>query len=106
MNQSENMPKQQLKWIVTANFTADGSVAYLGDGDKFSRQVADVVVFETKDDAEVARLRAVQRESVVSEPYLTEVAGSPGALDVLSAKERIRSQGPTVPYGRPSKSAV
>jgi hypothetical protein len=100
------MPKQQLKWIVTANFTSDGSVAYVRADGEFSPTVAEVRVFDTKEEAEAARLRAVAAEAVVSEPYLTEVAAAAGsALDVLTTKERIRSQGPTVPYG-PRADAV
>jgi hypothetical protein len=94
------MPKPQLKWIVTANFTAEGSVAYFKADRTFSRALADAQVFATKEEAEEARLHALSVEAEVADPYLTEVAdGSQGALDVLTARERIRSQGPTVHYG-------
>jgi hypothetical protein len=99
------MPKPQLKWIVTANFTSEGAVAYLRADQSFGRQVSDALVFESKDDAEAARAQAAAVESVVSEPYLTEVSTTGGALDVLTARERIRSQGPSVPYGRPALPA-
>lgn len=99
------MPKPQLKWIVTANFTADGAVAYFKADQTFSRSLADAVVFATKDEAEAARQLALSAEAIVADPYLTEVAdGSQGALDVLSARERIRSQGPTVRYGHSSST--
>jgi hypothetical protein len=94
------MAKQQLKWIVTGNFTASGAVAYVKSDGSYSRNLAEAHVFETKEEAEEARIRAAAAEAVVSEPYLTEVAGAAGsALDALTAKERIRSAGPTVPYG-------
>lgn len=94
------MPKPQLKWIVTANFTAEGSVAYYTGDRSFSRSLADVKVFATKEEAEEARVLALSIEALVSDPYLTEVAEGPsGALDVLSTRERIRSHGPSVQYG-------
>jgi len=102
------MPKQQLKWVITASFTADGTVAYLKADGSFSPKLADASVFERKEDAEAARKQAAQTEAVVTDPYLMQVAGessdSAQPSDVLTARERIRSQGPTVPYGRISKS--
>ena len=102
------MPKPPLKWIVTANYTVDGAVGYFTAARSFSRQVADAVVFASKDEAEAARVEAARAEAVVSDPYVMEVVESEGKLDLLSARERIRSLGPTVPYGRfkPKSSAV
>ena len=93
------MPKTPLKWIVTGNLTADGAVAYLTANQSWSRKLPEVQVFDTKDQAEAARKQAAQQEAVVSDPYITEVAETAGKLDVLSTRERIRSQGPTVGYG-------
>jgi hypothetical protein len=100
------MPKPPLQWIVTANFTADGSVAYLAADQRFSRHIADVVLFATKDEAEAARKVALAREAIVSDPYLTQVSEADTGLDVLSTRERIRAKGPTVPYGRAPKPFV
>jgi Protein of unknown function (DUF2849) len=101
IDQIQGMPKPQLQWIVTANFTADGSVAYLRADQTFSGAVADVFVFDTKEAAEAALQLAAAAEQLVSDPYLTEVAKAPqGGLDVLTTRERIRAHGPTVPYGR------
>lgn len=102
------MPKPPLKWVVTANFTVDGAVGYFTAARTFSRQVSDAVVFATKDDAEAARLEALRAEAVVADPYLVEVTESDGKLDLMSARERIRSLGPTVRYGRfqPKSSVV
>ncbi|MEY4578770.1 MAG: hypothetical protein RL701_3473 [Pseudomonadota bacterium] len=94
------MPKQQLKWIVTANFTADGAVAYLKADRSFSGNLSEAEVFPGKDEAEAARQVSLRAEAIVTDPYLTEVADTGATLDVLTARERIRSQGPTVPYGR------
>jgi hypothetical protein len=99
LSQSERMPKAPLKWIVTGNLTADGAVAYLKSDQSFSRKVEDAQVFPSKEEAEAARLLTTKQEALVSDPYITEVAETAGKVDVLSARERIRSQGPSVPYG-------
>ena len=93
------MPKTPLKWIVTGNLTANGAVAYLGTDGSWSRKLEQVQVFADKDQAETARKQALRQEALVSDPYITEVAETAGKLDVLSARERIRSQGPSVAYG-------
>jgi hypothetical protein len=95
------MPKPALKWIVTANFTADGAVAYFKADQSFGRALEEAVVYETKDEAEAARQIAAGAERLVSDPYLTEVAPGSQGLDALTARERIRSQGPTVRVRRP-----
>ena len=95
------MPKPELKWIVTANFTADGAVAYFKADQTFGHQLEQAAVFETKEAAEAACQIAAGAERIVSDPYLTEVAPGSQGLDALSARERIRSQGPTVRVRRP-----
>jgi hypothetical protein len=95
------MPKPALKWIVTANFTADGAVAYFKSDQSFGRQLEEAAIFETKEQAEAARQIAAGAERLVSDPYLTEVAPGSQGLDALTARERIRSQGPTVRVRRP-----
>ncbi|HEY2732916.1 MAG TPA: DUF2849 domain-containing protein, partial [Polyangiales bacterium] len=90
------MPKAELKWIVTANFTADGAVAYFRADQTFGHKLEEAARFDTKEAAEAARQIAVAAEALVSDPYLTEVAPAPQGLDALTARERIRSQGPTV----------
>jgi hypothetical protein len=95
------MPKLPPKWIVTANYTADGAVAYFRADQSFSRHFADAKVFETKEAAEAAVQIALADEYTVSDPYLSEVAVAPEGLDALSARERIRSQGPSVRVRRP-----
>jgi hypothetical protein len=102
------MPKPPLKWIVTANYTVDGAVGYFTAARAFSHQVSDAVVFATKAEAEAARQEALLAEAVVADPYVMEVVEGEGKLDLLSARERIRSLGPTVAYGRfqPKSSVV
>jgi len=95
------MPKPPPQWIVTANFTADGAVAYFRADQSFSTLLSEAAVFVTKDAAEAAVQIALANEHLVADPYLTEVAVAPQGLDALTARERIRSQGPTVRVRRP-----
>jgi hypothetical protein len=95
------MPKPDLKWIVTANFTADGSVAYFKPDQSFGSRIEEAAVFDSKDAAEAARVIAADAERLVADPYLTEVVPGSQGLDALTARERIRSLGPTVRVRRP-----
>jgi hypothetical protein len=98
------MAKPQLKWIVTANFTSEGSVAYMRADQTFGGKLSEAALFDSQEAAEAARQIALAAEQLVSDPYLTEVAPGSQGLDALTARERIRSEGPTVRYGRPASS--
>lgn len=100
------MPKAPLKWIVSVNYTRDGAVGYFTAARTYSRQVSDAAIFATKEEAEAARLEALKAEALVADPYLMEVTETDGKLDLMSARERIRSLGPTVPYGYQAKPPV
>ena len=95
------MAKPALKWIVTANFTATGAVAYFKPDQTWGHNLDEAAVFDAKEPAEAALKIAMGAERLVSDPYLTEVAPGSQGLDALSARERIRSQGPTVRVRRP-----
>jgi len=95
------MGKLPLKWIVTGNFTANGSVAYLRADGGFSNALTEAKIFDSKEEAEAARVGALQAERIVSDPYLTEVGIAQQGLDTLSARERIREKGPSVRIRRP-----
>jgi hypothetical protein len=100
------MPKPPLKWIVTANFTADGAVAYFRADQRFGRQLSEAALFDTKEAAEAAVQIALADEYTVADPYSSEVAEVPEGVDALSARERIRSQGPTVRVRRPDPTVT
>lgn len=91
------------RWIVTARFTVDGANVWRRADGTWSRQLADAGLCD--DEAAAKTLAAAankteQRE--VSDPYVIEVGvGDDGAIDPLTARERIRATGPTVPIRRP-----
>ncbi len=90
-----------LKWVVTGNFTADGAVAYLRSDGSVTPKLAEAGLLATKQDAESLRKVALGKEAVIADPYLIEVAELPSGRDPLTARERIRSQGPTIRLRRP-----
>ncbi|HEX7476414.1 MAG TPA: DUF2849 domain-containing protein [Polyangiales bacterium] len=96
------MPETQpLKWVVTANFTSEGGVAYLRADKSVTRVLAEAGRFATKADAEALRKLALGMEAILADPYLIEVAELPDGIDALSARERIRAAGPTIRVRRP-----
>ena len=94
------------KWVITANFTADSAVAYMRPDKTFSLKVTEAALLDTKEDAEAMRKLALRMERIVSDPYLMEVSPTPAGLDLLSARERIRANGPTVRVRRPDPSPI
>jgi hypothetical protein len=95
------MGKLPLKWVVTGNFTATGAVAWLRPDGEFGHHLTEAQLFDSKDAAEAARQIILGAERLVSDPYLTEVGIAQQGLDALSARERIREQGPSVRVRRP-----
>jgi hypothetical protein len=98
------MPANQpLQWIVTANFTSEGAVAYLRSDKSLTRVLDEAARFATKEEAEAMRQVALGMEALIADPYVVEVAELPngGGVDALSARERIRAQGPSIRVRRP-----
>ena len=81
-------------FVVTANRTDDGAVLYLRVDRTWTSQLAEahLVEDETQRDALIAWGEQQQRD--VCDPYAFEVKVVEGAIDPLSARERIRAAGP------------
>ncbi|MDB4955693.1 MAG: nitrite reductase [Myxococcales bacterium] len=89
-------------WIVTGNFTADGAVAWRRADGTWSRQIADAGLLADEATAKqlaAAASAAEQRE--ISDPYGIEVYADGKTIDPLTARQRIRANGPTTPIRRP-----
>lgn len=97
----------QTRWIVTANFTADGSVAYRRSDGTWSGHFADAEVFLTEEEtAEIVRRAGQLEQRLVSDPYGIDVGFGPNGIFPNTARERIRAEGPTVPVRRPDTGVV
>jgi Protein of unknown function (DUF2849) len=95
------MAKPDVRWIVTANFTADGAVAYRKSDGSWSRSLRDAGTFETEADAlPWVGAAAKTEQRLVADPYAIDVGQGPDGIFALTARERIRAAGPTIPIRR------
>ncbi len=91
-------------WIVTGNFTDDGAVAWRrGDG-TWSRKIAEAGLFADEPSAKAIATTAIAKEQrEICDPYVIEVYAEGGSIDPLTARQRIRANGPTTPIRRPDR---
>jgi hypothetical protein len=84
--------------IVTANLLDAGAIVYLTRTGEWSRSIGRSLVANTEREAEGALAKANEdvRACRIIGPYLIEVALEGGVIRLLSQREWIRSQGPTV----------
>lgn len=96
------MATAETRWIVTANFTAEGSVAYRRADGTWSPHFAEAGVFETEAETVAPVAHSTKFEQrLVSDPYGIDVGFGPSGIFPNTARERIRAEGPTVPIRRP-----
>jgi hypothetical protein len=89
-------------WVVTGKFTADGANAWRRLDGTWARSLAEAGLLSDEATAKsltAAAIASEQRE--ISDPYVIEVYAEGGTIDPLTARERIRANGPTVPVRRP-----
>lgn len=88
-------------WIVTGNFTEDGAVAWRRADGTWSRKIADAgLVDEPTATSQSAAARSTEQR-LICDPYGVEVAVEAGVIDPLTARQRIRANGPTIQLRRP-----
>jgi hypothetical protein len=88
-------------WIVTGNFTEDGAVAWRRADGTWSRTIADAgLVDESTAKAQSATAHTTEQR-LICDPYGIEVAVESGTIDPLTARQRIRANGPTIQLRRP-----
>src|SRR5690606_4975540 len=88
--------------VVTARFLVDGAPAYLKADGSWTRTLQDAAVLPAERGENEAQTRAKTEQPIVADPYTFPVKVSDtGFIDALSARERIRSTGPTVRVRRP-----
>lgn len=87
--------------VVTARLLADGAPVYLSAAGKWTRALQEAVVLPLAKGETEASTRAQTEQPLVADPYTFKVDVKDGFIDALSARERIRSTGPTVRVRRP-----
>ena len=88
--------------VVTARFLTDGTPAYLKTDGTWSRSLQEAAVLAAEKGELEASTRAKTEQPIVADPYTFPVSVKDGGfIDALTARERIRSTGPTVRIRRP-----
>ncbi len=89
-------------WIVTGNFTADGAVAYRRANGTWARTIAEAALLDDESTGKAFATAAIATEQrEICDPYVIEVYASGDTIDPLTARQRIRANGPTTPLRRP-----
>ncbi len=98
------MPSEANHWIVTGNFTADGAVAWRRADGTWSRQITEAGLLGDEATAKAHAAAAIAKEQrEICDPYGVEVHADGDQIDPLTARQRIRANGPTVPMRRPDR---
>jgi hypothetical protein len=93
------------RWVVTAKFTDDAANAWRRADGTWSRQLADAGLYSDEAAAKAQITVTVAKEQrEISDPYVIEVHAADGTIDPLTARERIRANGPTIRIRRPDRS--
>ena len=92
--------------MVTANRLADGAVVFLAaDGRWVERVAAGAVAGEGEAAAALLKRAEADARTEVVAPYLIDVGPAPdGTVVALRYRERIRAEGPSVPWLADSKA--
>jgi len=98
------MPKPKgTHYVISAGETDTGAPVYLTASGRFSRNFKDSRPIEGRAELDALLADALRREREVCDPYTFMVEVRDGAIDPLSARERIRATGPTTIVRRPDR---
>jgi hypothetical protein len=89
------------KKAITANRLSDGLVVFLDQNGGWSLSIADARLVEDGPDLDEANAYGKEQHDarIVVEPYPIDVEVVDGKPVPVRFRERIRAEGPTVPYG-------
>ena len=90
------------RWVVTGKFTDDANNVWRRADGTWTRQLAEAGLYTEEAAAKAQVAESVAKEQrLITDPYVIEVYAANGAIDPLTARERIRATGPTVRVRRP-----
>ena len=96
------MPKPKgTHHVISAAFTSDGAPAYFQRGGSWARSLNEATPIETERECVELLQQALSQEDIVCDPYSFMVNVAEGRIEALSAREQIRSLGPSVRVRRP-----
>lgn len=84
--------------VLTANQTSDGAPVYLTAQRDWSRKLTEAHVIESDGERDELLAVAEGQQALVCDPYVFKVKRDGDAIEPVSARERIRSVGPTIDY--------
>jgi hypothetical protein len=88
-------------FVITGSLTLAGSVAYLDANGEWAETIANAMTFPDSTAAE-GRLDEVRKaESVITEPYIFPAEMDGAQLIPISAREKLRAEGPSTRLRRP-----
>jgi hypothetical protein len=94
-------------WVVTGKFTDDGANAWRRADGTWSRSLQEAGVIDDEATAKQLATGAAAREQrEISDPYVIAVHAAGSTIDPLTARERIRADGPTIRIRRPDPDAA
>lgn len=82
--------------IVTANYTEDGAVAWRRADGTWSRVIVEAGLLDAPAATAAATAAKHTEQREISDPYVIEVHADGATIDPLTARERIRANGPTI----------
>ena len=88
-------------WIVTGNFTIDGAVAWRRADGSWSRLIADAALVDEPTAKVQSTAASTTEQREICDPYGIEVHFDGATIDPLTARQRIRANGPTIQLRRP-----
>jgi len=88
-------------WIVTGNFTVDGAVAWRRADGTWSRRIADAGLVDEPTARTLSAAASTTEQREICDPYGIEVAVAGDTIDPMTARQRIRANGPTIQLRRP-----
>jgi hypothetical protein len=91
-------------YVVTANTTDAGYPVYLRADASWSGSLLDAHPVSTEEERDALLAKASAQERAVCDPYAFKVNVEGGKAVATTARERIRSLGPTTPLRRPDAS--
>lgn len=89
--------EKKIRFVVSASRTSDGAPVYLTANRTWAREVGAACAVADGPEREDLLAWARGQEAEVCDPYAFKVSLEQGKPVPLTARERIRSQGPTVP---------
>lgn len=88
-------------YVLSAQLLENGAPTYLTAAGAWSPHLQDALTVVTEEERDSRLAQAGKQERLVCDPYFFEVRVERGAIDPLSARERIRAFGPTTRVRRP-----